>query len=191
MSESDPAISEYPWAPERSPWVLVDEINRATQVISLVLQGKKPAAIIDRRIFDFMDANELTRLGMEIDLAASQYALARKGEVTDSLSSNLDELLGMFNDHPEIQERVRELWRKVKQKSLAEALGRVHGEILSDSTSAHEALIEGVLMGYPKCDIEYYVRTRFFKEEPYAKKEVRDSVDLHFFCPECAAKLEA
>lgn len=132
------------------------------------------------------------------------YAVARRVFMREVLPSLVLPVLRIRV----IKRRLRTLIGKVRDKSVAQTLAfllsyprvdKVYGVVTAGNLERPEvAILQGLLLGYAPCCIEYYIETRYLRSaEPIVLKTVvSDEVRLakrlrnHVRCPECVKVLK-
>lgn len=94
---------------------------------------------------------------------------------------------------PQLQESIKNLYEGLKGKSIVDAMHELvqHGSINKDTLMERPevAALEGLIFGYKPCDIEYYIRTRYFGGQRHSYEEVAADLKEHALCEACAKEL--
>lgn len=166
-------------------------------LINLVLQGKKPSTLVrtrERPNYPSLDCQEICFKHLSPSHYTT-YALApRNLRVTDLITQK--DLVSP-NNHPEIQDKLFLLYEEIKEKKVAPALkflceyprgkGVFNGFEITGFETAENAILSGQLFGYNPCDIDYYIRTRYFNEKVHEldNPENWDSDRFNVKCYSC------
>jgi len=181
-------------------WFGPVEVHEARRIFNLVLEGKKPSALFQSTIITQRDISELERLDCEVvpvvptheeDRGPDAYAIALEGKKfpEGDVQKQTQELIKKFSDNPAFQAELSSLIEQTSGKSLAETLGAAHQGATSGERSAVHAALEGIALGYMACDVEYFVRTRYFDESTRYEPENSDPQYGHAICKKCAIAL--
>jgi len=121
--------------------------------------------------------------------------------VPESLGESIDKVwIDLLDIDPQIKEKAKALYMKLSSKRIAEVVLLLHDEprngVNGDKKVNPEvAVLEGIIFGYKKCCIEYYVDTRYTgKPRHLLEKKVNDFIlekehPMHILCEKDAQEI--
>ncbi len=169
-------------------------LEQQDPVLALVLSGQKPGAFTDPiylgdELHPGYDQLGLVTYDSSWQLAVSQLKLA--GTVIEQ-SGVIEELAPLVPEITKVAEAVSPLVVARALASLSDA-PRLTGN--NGFELPEVAALEGALLGYDNCDIDYYLRTRYLDEpeDPITtslfiaiSNKVNPWPDSHILCPDCS-----
>jgi hypothetical protein len=172
-------------------------------LVQRVIKGQKPAAVDNGFSWAYVEKQEaLDKEAIfdrpEDNLPAFVFVAPRNSFVGDIIKS---EDIDYFSDL-DVQGALKNTYQKLQSVRTVEVLksiwqGELDGDQAISKSGEQQAflvveVLTGLLLGYPRCCVKYYVQVNVFNQPAHLFQEANWMFDTEYLmCPECLSKLQS